>query len=141
MADGSTLQASKVRQGARVLCSPTGETAEVLAVVAYSNPGPMVGLGALAVTATHPKIRVGKGQWLHPLECVAFSWADTKPRPSCNTVFQFVLDRSHAVIVEGKPCASYGRNSEAARKTLRESLPEQFAQGVVRLTMNNRSKL
>ena len=40
MADGSTLQASKVRQGARVLCNPTtGETAEVLAVVAGRGGG------------------------------------------------------------------------------------------------------
>jgi len=104
LADGSNKRVANVRKGDVLRTgSASDATATVICVVEHPAGGEVcvVSPSGLIITPWHPIDIDGNDKWSFPANCVS-----AVRQPSKESVFTFVLDRVHSVVVNGVRCVT-----------------------------------
>lgn len=88
---------------ARVLCVVRSVVATRTDVVRLLPHGP-------ALTPEHPVL--WRGAWRRPADLVAAAQGRTLSLPPGSVVYNFLLDRCHALVADGVPCVTLGHDAE-----------------------------
>jgi hypothetical protein len=111
LADGTLKRVDQVRKGDMVLTpgvsSTSAEVVCVLATISRDGRAELVELpGGLLVTPYHPLRLEDTGKWTFP--------CDLAPVVSraCDSVYSFVLNEGHVMLINGVQCVSLGHGME-----------------------------